>query len=198
MHLQRQHSNRERMPRDFYPTPIELCYTALQILPINPNSILDPGAGDGVWGKVARSRFPYSFIAGNDIRELSKPEWYDDWRIGNYVENQINYEITFDLIMGNPPFKVAEKFITKSLNLLRPDGLIVFLLRLEFLASKGRHFRLFSNYPPCKVYVLSRRPSFFSTNGGHTVDAMDYGLFIWQNKNFKDTTLDWLYWEYDK
>ncbi len=46
---------RKRDDNDYYPTPIELCVSALGLLPddFKPFSILDPGAGDGVWGSRA-------------------------------------------------------------------------------------------------------------------------------------------------
>ncbi len=62
---------RPRNPSDFYPTPLALARAAVRdLLPadFNPQTILDPGMGGGVWGMAARERWPHAFIAGVDIR----------------------------------------------------------------------------------------------------------------------------------
>ncbi len=54
--------NKDKLPErkefDLYPTPIEFCKAALNVLPkkFKPFNVLDPGCGDGVWGDVRRGR----------------------------------------------------------------------------------------------------------------------------------------------
>ena len=79
---------------------------------------------------------------------------------------------------------------------LEDKGYIFFLLRLAFLESKKR-IPLYNDFPPKRVYVLQRRPSFFSTRGSsRTVDATAYAMFLWQKGWSGKTELDWLYWNY--
>lgn len=128
---------RDRDDFDHYPTPEPLVRAALtsRILPIMPapRTILDPGAGQGVWGRVARSIWPNAFIVGTEIRNLPKPPEYDRWisgrghigidlpgilNIGDTFEPSeapsewppfLHFEsgrpvVRFDLVIGNPPY----------------------------------------------------------------------------------------------
>lgn len=199
MHLTRLNSNRPRKESDFYPTPIELARVALEKFPENekPLFILDPGAGDGIWGKVCKDVFSDHLLYGVDIRELSHPCQYDIWVNKDYLD--YDFPLKFNLVIGNPPYSLAEEFIRKSFELLTPDGYIYFLLRLEFLASKKRYLGLFKDFKPNKIIVCSRRPSFFTTkSGGHTTDAIDYCMILWHNGWKGETTLDWLYFDYEE
>ena len=64
-----------------------------------------------------------------------------------------------DIVCGNPPFSLAEAHLRLLFKMLRPKGVVGFLLRLGFLSSKGRA-KFFAAYPPKHVFVLSSRPSF--------------------------------------
>jgi len=199
MQLTRQNSNRERRERDFYPTPIELCKAAIKKeFPIGLNGyVLDPGCGTGNWGNAWNFYNPSSMITGIDIEPNVKYlDCYCNYIVGDFLTDDFD-GTNFEAIIGNPPYSLAEEFVRKSKTLLEQRGYIYFLLRLEFLASKKRHFGLFREFRPKKVYVLSRRPSFFSTTNGHTTDAMDYAMFLWQEGYTGDTILDWLYWDYN-
>jgi hypothetical protein len=82
--------------------------------------------------------------------------------------------------------------VTHALQLLRPGGQLLFLLRLAFLESQGRYQRLYSGgLKPVRVWSLVERPSF--TGNGKT-DATTYALFLWQKGWREGCTLDWLSW----
>jgi hypothetical protein len=82
----------------------------------------------------------------------------------------------FDLIVGNPPYAVAEAHIRHALALsARYGSAVAFLLRVNFLGSKER-FAFWRDHPPTLVSVLSERPSFFGTG----TDASEYAFFVWR------------------
>lgn len=196
-------SDRPRSQRDFYETPIELCEMALTLLyddlNLQPSSILDPGCGTGNWGKAVRNTWnEYPLLFGVDLNFEVSENIYDSL----FKQNYLNYisHLKFGLIVGNPPYSLAEEFIQKSLSLVQDDGYIFFLLRLDFLASQKRLATLYNLYPKTglrTVYVSSRRPSFYSTNGKHTVDTLEYAMYLWQKGYTGETTLKWFYWEYN-
>lgn len=185
---------RPRDEHDFYPTPIGLCRAALGMLPrsFRPKTIIDPGAGNGVWGVAARGYWPWTTIEGIELRPSVKPFVYDSWLDStNYLDWEIGYQR--DLIMGNPPYRHAEEFIRKALSELRPAGYLVFLLRLAFLEGQERGAGLWREFPPLKVGVCSRRPSF--TDNGKT-DATAYAVYIWQKDTHQvPTTMEWITFE---
>ena len=200
------YSKRKMKPRakfDHYTTEPAFCLAALRdIQPyITPKKILDPGCGSGVWGWAAREIWPKARIYGVELQELSKFDKhyhgvYDQVWHGDYLSNWS--DTTFDLILGNPPYKLAEEFVRKSCSLLNKHGYIYFLLRLAFLEGQKRSAGLYSEKVLDSVRVLSRRPS-FGGYGGKT-DATAYAMFQWKHgplnkfvdrKNFQGLWLDW-------
>lgn len=166
-----------RREHDNYPTPRGLVEAALTLLPsgLAPASVLDPGAGGGAWGKAARARWPQAHLTGIELRPERKPRAYDRWLRGTDFLSWCGDE-RFALILGNPPYREAEAFVRAALALLAPDGYLLFLLRLGFLAGQARGAGLWRDHPPARVAVCSRRPSF--TADGKT-DGSEYALFLW-------------------
>lgn len=188
---------RPRQKNDFYPTPYELVRAGLEKIEYEipyPRNVLDPGAGNGVWGREVRRLWSAAPIMGIEIDPtFAKPSVYEWWNVVDYLDKDVS-GVTFDLIVGNPPYRQAERFIRKSFELLEPKGHIFFLLRLAMLESQRRAKGLWQEHRPKKVYVLGRRPSF--TGNGKT-DATAYALYLWQKGWQGETTLDWLMWDYD-
>jgi hypothetical protein len=182
---------RPRDPHDHYPTPLPLCQHALReySYPRGVTSILDPGAGTGVWGVAARDCYPNADIVGYELRDAPQPPAYTHWIQGDYLSSEA--APLFDLIIGNPPYTLAEPFIRRALRQLKPAGSLIFLLRLAFLAGQDRGRGLWRDYPPAHIGVCSRRPSF--TGNGKT-DATDYAIFVWRAGWQGETRLDWLDW----
>ena len=91
----------------------------------------------------------------------------------NFLE--FNHKNIFDTIITNPPYNLAIEFIKHSLNIVKDNGYVVMLLRLNFLESQTRK-QFFIDNPLHSLYVLSRRPSFIN---GKT-DSTGYAWFIWK------------------
>lgn len=70
---------------------------------------------------------------------------------------------------------LALDFINKSLELLHPGGLLIFLLRTNFLESEKR-FKWWQEHPLSGLYTLHKRPSFT----GRGTDATSYSWFVWE------------------
>lgn len=211
--LNRLKSDRPRRKHDFYETPKELCDMALSRMILSEldyldyicpfNSVMDAGCGSGVWGSALHKQYNISAIRnlsldGIDIQEMDSNLCYTGWFTGNFLDFDCSDK--YDLVMGNPPYSLAEEFVRHSMKTLKEGGYVYFLLRLAFLESKKRYFGLFKEYKPKRVYVLSRRPSFFSSKGDNrkTTDALSYAMFLWQKGWSGNTVLDWLYWDYEK
>jgi len=180
---------------EFFPTPYELCLSALKTLPgdFEPELVLDPGAGEGIWGDAFRTLYsPYPDLYGLDIRSLDKPTEYDYWAVGDYLSDEFFDNQTYDLIMGNPPYSMAKEFVERSVPLLNDAGYLVFLFRLAFLEGQDRGKNFWPNYIPKYVYVCSKRPSF--TGDGRTDTKTAYSIIVWQKGFQGETTLRWLKW----
>lgn len=167
----------ERAENDLYRTELSLIRAALEAyyLPY-AQTILDPGAGDGRWGAAAREFGQPFDLVGVELAAVCQPSAFTDWYPEtDYLRWTWPWERSFDLVIGNPPYRLAEAFIRKSWDLLTPGGRMVFLLPLQYMASTSRFHGLWTEIPPVTVAVCSRRPSFY---GGRT-NGTDYGLFVW-------------------
>lgn len=218
--------NQDRSPEDIdndtYPTPEPLVRAALRLLkgelytaldggvngytptPIQPfiplpQRILDPGAGAGIWGKVAREIWPQAYIVGVELNKAPNPDAnvYDWWHDGvDYRE--FDPGIGFDLVIGNPPYgksdgkkdrKLAEKFVRRSISFLNPGGHVLFLLKSVFRHGSGRNQGLFVDHPYMAVFDSASRVSFFKSARGASTNDVDYSLFFWK-KGWKASLLD--------
>lgn len=190
----------DRAKNDRYVTEMNLIRAAFDhIPPFNPYaaSILDIGAGDGRWGHIAAQYLktysvydPYP-VVGVEIEDIPQPAFgysFTDWF---YKTDFLKWESpfqTYDVIVSNPPYYIAEDVIKKAWDLLAPEGCMIMLLRLAFQAGINRYYNLFDRMPPKKVFVCSRRPSFY---GGGT-NGTDYGVYYWEKQpNWVDTRRTW-------
>jgi hypothetical protein len=166
----------ERSPADFYATPEWCVRRLLEEVPLPGGRWLEPAAGDGAIIR-ATSRDDVVWTAW-EIREteatsLQKSVSGSDVHIGDFVEAARTGELRerrFDVAITNPPFRLAQEFIDGCLSCA---DTVVMLLRLNYLASKGRWQFMRGNTPD--VYVLPNRPSF---TGGKT-DSIEYAWFVW-------------------
>lgn len=99
-------------------------------------------------------------------------------------------------IITNPPYKFAQDFIEKSLDILNDGRKVAMFLKIQFLEGKKRK-KLFKKYPPKVVYVSSSRIpcakngdfEALKTSGG---SAVAYAWYVWE-KGFKgDTIIKWI------
>ena len=168
----------QRHADDFYVTPAWATQVIVPVLgryvPAH-GSILEPGAGTGAITRVLREGFPDSRILCVEsdpqrvwqLRQQNfETHWCDFIRWHHILAGR-----KFDLVAGNPPYKLARPFVERS---LLAGRMVAMLLGLSFAGSRKRQAWHKAHRPD--IYVLSRRPSF--TSDGQT-DARDYAWFIW-------------------
>jgi hypothetical protein len=93
--------------------------------------------------------------------------------------------------ISNPPFKLAEQFIERALDLSR-EG-VAMIVRSAFLEGVGRHGRLFSVNPPSHVLQFSERVVMHKGRlapEGSTATA--YCWLVWINGWDEKTVLEWI------
>lgn len=164
----------ERSEHDFYPTPLGFCIATLRMLDCYPLTILDPGAGTGVWGRACRETWPKAHITGVELRDVPKPDAYNLWENEDFKRFASNKR-RYDLIIGNPPFKDAEMFVNASLQMLSEGGYLVFLLRLAFLEGQDRAAGLWVNSPLYEVIVSAKRINFVGNSNPNSC-----AVFVWK------------------
>lgn len=182
------------IPHDPYFTPEWLVAQACDIiiprvLPRAPARMLEPGAGDGVWVRALRDRYPRGHITAIDINERFRwPEATESF-YGDFLQHPrlhpgvVQQTRPYDLAIGNPPFSLAMPFLARALSISR---YVCFLVRQGFLASSKRN-SFFQRHRPSHCFVVAHRPCFIEGRS----DSADYCFVCWGGKT-SETILDWL------
>lgn len=180
----------KRRPNNEYISPRWLCEQALAEIHGEPFLILDPGAGKGAWGKAAHQRWPEAFISGIEINpEREMPEGYLTWRHADFMKVDT---VPVDLIIGNPPWQRGEleAWIRKCFRHLAFGGQMVLALPLPFLAGQNRSQRFYREFPPERVLICGKRPSWNEDERG--TNAEETAVYYWRNGFKGETRLGWL------
>jgi hypothetical protein len=186
---------KQRHKQDFYPTEQALIdaylkksnfYNCLRqgvkdfsSEELEKRCVADFGAGDGRWGIAVKNKYPYVNLVGNDIRNLPRPEGFNEWTPEFDFINHKWFGSTPDLIVGNPPYSILEAWLEKCFEIVNKDwGVVSLLLSINALSGLKRYKKFYSNgFPISKLWVCSTRPSF--TENGKTYPGREYAIFEW-------------------
>lgn len=193
-----------RREQDCYNTPDALALAICQRLGkyVVPAHVVEPSAGSGAFVRAARATWPgvsVDAIEPNEpqalVEECRRPgvmsakpvtRWRERW------EDWDHELAPLTVVLGNPPFSLAEAHIRLALQRL-PDqtGYLCLLLRGSILASQGRVRGLWREHPPRFVWHVAPRPSF--TEGG--TDMAEYVVVTWAKGWHGDYAGSWLEWK---
>lgn len=191
----------ERIENDCYETPQPLADFLVKTLVKDgflvgleygePGIILEPSAGNGRFVSSLTRLTRYD-VAACDIVLTEKLKNFSLGSTYCFEYDFLQFRGGwYDAIVGNPPYTEAEAHIRHGLELLRPNGILAFLLRTQFPSSKKR-VEFWKKHPACKIYALAERPSF--TEDGAT-DAADYSMFVWRRGYTGPTTIEVVSWK---
>lgn len=164
-----------------------------------PRLILEPGAGEGSIVRGLRDAFPQASIAAMDIDpELGPWEAADESYEGDFLETDWRAlygdlgetDKVFDLVAGNPPYTLAQRFVEVGLEV---SDRVLYLVRLGFLATSKRCAWLRA-HRPTDVFVLPNRPAFKIPGKSYdpsATDSADYCWVLW-GPGDGPTRLHWL------
>lgn len=185
----------KRDPKDFYPTTPQLAQLLCDHLAKDyggrevgwPRSIGEPGSGYGSFLAAFRHTWPEAHVVGYEVQDqmvmATRPAFLTD-----HVDlTRHGLRGGHDLIMGNPPFSVADAIIPSLIEQLHPRrGVLALLLRLNYLEGNERYGTLWRDHMPSRVYVLPRRPGFMP-NG--KTDSTSYAVYVWDWRHTGETVL---------
>lgn len=177
-------SEKNRESQDFYPTPP---YATLKLLEkeIFTGSIYEPACGDGAISKILKENYPEQKVLSTDLFDRGYGEKTDiDFLTYDYGEFHPNNIIT------NPPYKFAQEFVQRSLEVA--NSKVAMLLKLNFLEGQKR-YELFKSTPLKKVYIFSKRLSFDKGDEkGKGNGVLAYAWYVWEHGYNDAPTIDWL------
>lgn len=155
--------------------------------------ILEPCAGAGHIVDVLKEEYPLAEIEYTDI--ISRRE---DVRGEVDFLDESNYTVSgvYDLVLTNPPFKLAKEFINKSLEL--SSRYVCIFAKLSFLEGKGRLNWWRAEVPLKYVYVYSYRANplrngeEFDENGKRLSSVMQFAWYIFEKGYEGEPTIRWI------
>lgn len=178
----------ERQKEDFYatnPNALEIFLDKLERDSVFLNNkIWEPSCGMGHLSNVLETR-------GYDVKSSDIVDrGYSDLIVDFLKQGELFYGD----ILTNPPFKLAEQFVEKGVELLGyEDGKLILFLKIQFLEGQKRK-ELFKKYPPKYVYCNSSR-QLCAKDGEfekYTATTQFYAWYIWE-KNFDgETVIRWV------
>ena len=162
-----------RRENDHYPTPPAAVDELLKELNPAWGYVCDPAAGDGALLDAALAEYtPERGYLAIEVDRAHKPPHYVLYADYLTLPPSVDPPALF---ICNPPYALAQEFVTKMLAERGPDTIVAALLRLGFLGSRKRHEWWKENHPHA-IRILSKRPSF--TGDGKT-DNSEYMWAIW-------------------
>jgi hypothetical protein len=170
-----------RQKNDWYPTPSYATQSLLDREKFE-SPIREPACGDGAISKVLEKN-GYSVISSDLF-----PYGYAEYGIDFTARNELH--VGAKTMITNPPFKLANAFVFKSIQIY--DKFALFL-RLSYLEGQERYKKIYKETPPSRVWVFSKRLTLWrgdeERNGNGT---QCYAWFVWDKKHTDGVKLDWI------
>ncbi len=184
---------------DFYATPEWATEAFLSnVKPfqwLNDFVVWEPACGDGKMSEVLKTTF--SNVISSDIvdRGYKDSFVYDFLDESNPLPVEVKNAIDNNklIIITNPPFSYAERFVNRALRLTKDVSIIA---RLSWLEGKARYEDIFKINPPDEVHIFCKRVGFLK--GGDEKWRKKAGVaanawYLWSSfKNNKYPEIKWI------
>jgi hypothetical protein len=164
--------------RDDFPTPPWATRALMEYVihdcgPFKAATVLEPACGAGHMAKVLMEYF--GNVPASDVHA------YGYGTLRDYLA--VPYEANAaDWVITNPPFRLAEEFIQRSLIVARYG--VAILARTVFLESVGRYRSLFEQKPPSRFAQFSERvPMLRGRLDRKASTATGYAWLVWEKNN---------------
>jgi hypothetical protein len=150
---------------------------------LSDRSCLEPACGAGHMAKVLSEYF--AKVTASDIHNYGYGEQRD------FLSAPLPIS-TWDWIITNPPFRLAEEFVIRSFEIAR-EGVAI-LARTVFIESVGRYEKLFKLNPPTIYAQFSERvPMLRGRLEKRATTATSYCWLIWEkSEKIEHPKLVWI------
>lgn len=179
------HTSEERQNEDYYATDPKAAILLLELEKFSEN-IWECACGEGHLSQVFEK-------AGYKVRSSDLM----DRGFGETGVDFLSEENKFwdGDIITNPPYKYAQEFIQKSLEIIPNGKRVAMFLKVQFMEGKGRK-NMFITNPPKVIYVSSSRllcakNAEFDKMIASGGSAVAYAWYIWEKGFDGVTQLKW-------
>lgn len=176
------HSSHEREKNDYYATDPATIDSLLEVEKFN-GTIWECASGEGHLSKRLQKRG--LSVISTDIIDRG---YCDDIIDFLKIDKRLG-----DNIITNPPYRYAQDFVEKSLELIEDGYKVAMFLKLTFLEGQRRR-SMFEKYPPKNIYVFSKRQICVMNGNFENIktSAMAYAWYIWEKGFDGKPQLDWI------
>jgi hypothetical protein len=168
-----------RQKDDYYTTP-KVAVSELLRVEKFASPIWEPASGNGAISKILETS-GYQVIS-SDIRTD-----------GVYGESGVDFLTTrkenIAAIITNPPFKLSLEFILHALE-MAPK--VAMFGRVQMLEGQKRYEKLFSNAPPARIWVFSKRVSTQKNGVGKENGTVCFAWFVWEKGTVEAPKIGWI------
>ena len=174
---------------DLYQSPPEAVFALAKVENL-PLQIWEPACGPG---SIADTLESY----GHEVWRSDLVDYGQDGQIGVDFLMETKAPEGFECIVTNPPFKLAEQFVEKALELCPK---VIMLLRLAFLESE-RRTNILEHSGLARVHVFRNRLPMMHREGRGTkvskanTSAMAFAWFVWDRTYYGPTQLHRISWQ---
>ena len=143
---------------------------------------LEPACGAGHMAKVLKEHF-------GEVR-CADAHYYGYGAIQDFLADPYEYN-GVDWVITNPPFRLAEEFVLRSLSIARCG--VAILARTVFLESIGRYAGIFRDTPPAKFAQFTERvPMVKGRLDRKATTATGYAWLVWETSVPQPPRLMWV------
>jgi hypothetical protein len=167
-----------RPEHDFYPTPPAASEALLRVEKFS-KMVWEPACGDGAISKVLEAHG--HVVTSTDLIDRGYGEAPHDFMTSPYMAANV---------ITNPPFTLAEQFVTLALR--RTTEKVAILGKLQFLEGAQRR-KMFESTPLKKVWVFSKRLSL--TRDGKKMKnsgMIAFAWYVWEHGYQGQPTIGWI------
>lgn len=168
---------------DFFPTPPWATRALCEhVIDFHDRIIWEPACGDGAMARPLRE---YATVIASDIHDYG----YGFQRDFLFPQRP---EPVCDWVITNPPFRLAEQFVSRGLQIAAVG--VAVLVRSVFIESAGRYENLFSRTPPhVMAQFVERVPMVKGRLDKAASTATSYCWLAWlKDPLHRDTLLKWI------
>jgi hypothetical protein len=171
---------------DKYDTPACAVHALMRVEKL-PQLIWEPACGTGNIVRVLRAA-GHTVLATDLHKRGCRKSFQADFLDEGFWPTQ------YQAIVTNPPYALAEKFVSFALG---RAPLVIMLLRLAFLESK-RRAAILDGGKLARVHVFANRLPMMHRdgwNGRRASSAIAFAWFVWSAKHHGPATIDRIFWE---
>ena len=167
---------------DDFPTPPWATRALTEHVIVPDGTCLEPACGRGHMSAALAEYFDH--VMSTDIFD------YGFGSVANFLNSSYKAD-SFDWVITNPPFNLAEEFISRSMKIARLG--VAMLTRTVFIESKGRYERLFKDNRPTTVgQFVERVPMVEGRLDRKASTATGYAWLVWEKDRLGSCELVWI------